>query len=149
MTAPPGASTPDLYNAAIVAEAKATAGAGRLAHPSVSVVCDNPLCGDRVGLDLAVEGGRVAAAGHVTRGCLLTRAAASLVTRHLDGRDLAELPRLRGALEAVLAGAAPPADWPEIGMFTPVAAVRSRHDCVLLPIRAVERALAALREPVP
>jgi nitrogen fixation NifU-like protein len=143
------AASAALYNAAIVAEAKAGAHAGRLERADVAVLCDNPLCGDRVALELEVREGAIAAVGQVTRGCLLTRAAASLLARHLGRRPLADAAILPDAAAAVLAGGAPPADWPELAMFAPVADVASRHDCVLLPFRALARALDELGRRTP
>ena len=53
---PGEAMTTELYNEAILAEAKAGHGSGTLPTPDVSVTCDNPLCGDRVAVDLNVTG---------------------------------------------------------------------------------------------
>jgi NifU-like protein involved in Fe-S cluster formation len=130
-----------LYDAAIVATAKETAKAERLPAPDVTVEEDNPLCGDRITLDLAFADGRVAAIGHKTRGCLLTRAAAVVLARHAVGADPAELRRAIASLRALLAGQEGAPAWPELSMFEPVRAVPSRHDCVLLPFRALETAL--------
>ena len=132
----------DLYDAAIVAEAKANHAAGRLDAPDVSVTCDNPLCGDRVTVDLKLaDGGRVAAIAQHTRGCLLTQAAASLLGQRAPGTDKAALARLSGQVRGLLAGEAVDPDWPELVMFAPVSEVRSRHDCVLLPFEALTEAL--------
>jgi len=131
----------ELYDAAIVATAKETAAAERLPAPDLTVEEDNPLCGDRITLDLAFADGRVAAVGHKTRGCLLTRAAAVVLARRAVGADPAELRRAIASLEALLAGKAGAPFWPELSMFEPVRAVPSRHDCVLLPFRALETAL--------
>lgn len=133
--------TAELYDAAIVATAKETAKAERLPAPDLTVEEDNPLCGDRITLDLAFADGRVAAVGHKTRGCLLTRAAAVVLARHAVGADPAELRRAIASLRALLAGQEGAPAWPELSMFEPVRAVASRHDCVLLPFRALETAL--------
>jgi nitrogen fixation NifU-like protein len=133
----------DLYNDAIIREAKAAAERPRLPEPDASVTRDNPLCGDRVTLDLAfAPDGTVAAAGHKTRGCLLTQAAASLLVRRAAGASPDELERAAADLRAILredAGAEPA--WPELAMFGPVRAVKSRHECVLLPFDALGEAL--------
>ncbi|MEZ5861777.1 MAG: iron-sulfur cluster assembly scaffold protein, partial [Geminicoccaceae bacterium] len=71
-----------LYNRAIIEAARDKRHAGRLEHPGGTATTDNPLCGDRVTLDLEGEAGRVAAVAHKTRGCLLTQAAASLLAAH-------------------------------------------------------------------
>jgi NifU-like protein involved in Fe-S cluster formation len=134
----------DLYNDAIIREANAAAERPRLPEPDASVTRDNPLCGDRVTLDLAfAPDGTVAAAGHKTRGCLLTQAAASLLARRAAGASPEELERAAADLRAILRdgneGEEPA--WPELAMFGPVRAVRSRHECVLLPFDALGEAL--------
>lgn len=135
-----------LYQDALVAEAKARHGAGRLAAPTASVVRDNPLCGDRITLDLQLAGERIAAVAQETRGCLLTQAAASLVARLAREATPAAFERLHEEVVAMLKESREPAQG-ELGMFRPVAAVRSRHSCVLLPFEALAEALAQAREP--
>lgn len=130
-------STDDLYDQAIVAEARAKIGAGRLAAPSVTAECDNPLCGDRITLDLGLAAGRIAAIGHKTRGCLLTQAAASLLSRHALEADPATAAELGRAIRAFLTGT----DDPRFEILRPVRKVKSRHDCVTLPFQALDEAL--------
>lgn len=137
----------ELYNERIVALARAKDGATRLPAPTVTVDCDNPLCGDRILLDLALEGGRVTGIGHKTRGCLLTQASASLLSRLAPGRDRADLGELEAAVRAIMSGSEPPVGAPaEIEVFVPLQKVKSRQDCVLLPFRAMAQALALAEE---
>lgn len=133
----------DLYDAAILAEAKANHAAGRLPEPRLTATCDNPLCGDRVTIDLRLEDGRIAAIAQHTRGCLLTQAAASLIAHHAVGATPADIAAARDQLRALLAGEAVGPSWPQLEMFAPVRDVRSRHDCVLLPFEAMAEALKA------
>ena len=132
-----------LYNDAIVALARSKAGAGRLASPTGRAEADNPLCGDRVRLDVAAEGGHVAAVAHETRGCLLTEAASACLAEALPGRPVEEAAGLHGAIRAWLKGEteAPPLDG--LAVFEPVRAVRSRHDCVLIPFEALRSITAS------
>ncbi len=61
----------ELYQERIVALAKAKTGAGKLAMPTKSARRDNPLCGDRVTIDVTLDGsGRIAEIGQQVRGCL-------------------------------------------------------------------------------
>lgn len=131
----------ELYNQAIIAEARASHAAGRLEGPHGSATCDNPLCGDRVTVDLTLDGGRIGRVAQHTRGCLLTQAAASLIGRHAGGAAPEEVQATAAALRRLLAGEAVEPGWRDLLMFQPVAAVRSRHDCVLLPFEALEEAL--------
>ena len=52
-----------LYQDAILNHAKAAVGQGKLETPTGSAMVDNPLCGDRVTVDIALDGDRIAAVG--------------------------------------------------------------------------------------
>lgn len=131
----------DIYHRRILEEARTATGAGRLDAPDVVVEQDNPLCGDRIRLELALADGRVRELAQTTRGCLLARAAASLLARAAPGRPLSELAELQDRIAAWLAGEGPmPRDVPDLDIFEPARAVKSRHECVLLPFAAVREA---------
>lgn len=131
-----------LYQAAIVGHARAARGKGRLDAPDGSATVDNPLCGDRVTIDVRMEGEQVTALGHQVRGCLLCEAAASVIGGRAIGATRAELDAAAEAVGVMLKGANAAAPWPEMEAFVPVRAHRSRHGCVLLPFEALEKALA-------
>lgn len=99
---------------------------------------DNPLCGDtiilavRCGPDGGVE------LFQRTRGCLLCEAAAQRladIARDADGKALADL---CAAAEHMFETGAP---VDELRVFSPVIAHPARHECVLLPFRALQRIL--------
>ncbi len=69
----------DLYPEPILVLARDASHAGRLAAPEVSATADNPLCGDRVTMDVAFSGGGIGQVRHHTRGCVLCKAAAGLL----------------------------------------------------------------------
>lgn len=139
-------SQAQFYNDAIVAEARANHGAGRLPEPDATLTIDNPLCGDRVTLDLGLADGKVTELAQKTRGCLLTQAAASLLAHHATGLDAPAVERVTAELQRLLQGETVEPSWPDLAMFAPVAAVRSRHACVLLPFQALRQALAQARQ---
>jgi nitrogen fixation NifU-like protein len=134
-------TSPDLYQQALLDLAKAAHGAGTLPSPDGEALRDSPLCGDRVRMQVALEAGRIKTLAHDVKGCLLCRAAASLVGLHGLGLDTAEAEALRGQVAATLAGSEPPPGWPELALFTPVRPHRNRHGCVLLPFEALCAAL--------
>lgn len=132
----------DFYQARILETARAAAGAGRLAAPAGSAEVDNPLCGDRVRVDVDVADGRVTAVAQQVRGCVLCEAAAAIVATRAVGGEAAALAGLEAAVARMLAESGPvPAGWEPLEMFAPVAARPSRHDCVRLPFEALRRAL--------
>ena len=132
--------TETLYNRAIIEAGKDTAHTGRLDHPSGTATADNPLCGDRITLDLEAKGGTITDLSHTTRGCLLTKAAAALLTRHARGRPLAEAQALQAAAKAYLEGERNEPPFPELAVMAPVKAVKSRHDCVTIAFDALAEA---------
>ena len=135
----------DLYHQRMLELAERGDASERLADAEVSVTLDNPLCGDRVRIDLDCAGdGRIDALSHEVRGCVLCRAAAAVLDTHAPGLDADELRAVRDGLRDGLRGerTLPAAhDWPEFAVFEPVAAHKSRHECVLLPFDAVLSAL--------
>ncbi len=134
----------ELYQAALVARAHAGRKRGRLAAPDRSITLDNPLCGDRVTMDLRLADGRIAAVGHQVRGCLLCEAAAETIAMQAPGKSKAEIAQATAAVTAVVKQGArtPDGEWSSLGIFTPVHQVKSRQDCVLLAFEALGKALA-------
>ena len=134
----------DLYRREILRLARDDAHRGRLEAADATATVDNPLCGDRVTIDLALDDGRIEGIRHHTRGCVLCNAAAAVVAAHAGGSAAAELRSVAASLEALLAGDGHAFDepWRELAIFAPVAGHRSRHACVLLPFQAVIEALA-------
>jgi NifU-like protein involved in Fe-S cluster formation len=134
--------TDSLYQDAIKRCAEAGHGHGQLAAASGAAKLSNPLCGDRVRMQVALDAGRISGIAHETKGCLLCRAAASLLGERATGLDEAAIAALAGGLESLLQeGTPPPAGWPELAMFIPAQAHASRHRCILLPLRALQAAL--------
>jgi len=88
--------------------------------------------------------GRIAALSHQVRGCLLCRAAASVIGKHAIDANPDEIERVSHAVAAMLERQAPPAaGWPELEAFVPVHGHRSRHRCVQLPFQALLEAVRA------
>lgn len=138
----------DLYHQAILDLARQATGHGRLEAPQASVRIDNPLCGDRVTLDLEMADDRVSAIGHQVRGCLLCQAAATVIGARAPGQSAAALRATADRLRRLIVDGAGAVDgapveglWPELAAFAPVHRHKSRHECVLLPFIALDRAL--------
>jgi nitrogen fixation protein NifU and related proteins len=131
-----------LYQDRIVALAKARTGAGRLASPTKSARRDNPLCGDRVVIDVTLDGGgKIAEIGHQVRGCLLCQASASALASVAVGRDAAGIEKARLDAERAIGREEGEAGEP-FAAFAPVKAHKARHECVLLPFEALQDALS-------
>ena len=133
-----------IYQRELLRLARAAIGAGRLEAPGGSSTLENPLCGDRVTVDVRLREGRIVAVAHRVRGCVLCEAAASIIGRAAEGATPGDVRDVRVGLAAMLrAGGSPPGgDWAELEVFTPVRAVPSRHACALLPFDALAAAIA-------
>ncbi len=122
-------------------------GKGRLEAPDASATVDNPLCGDRVTIDIRRSGSRggdrVTEIGQVVRGCVLCEAAAAIVVEAGTGAAEADLRAVSDRVRRMLEDDEPPpeGEWRKAGMFVPVRSHPSRHDCVLLPFQALLEAL--------
>ena len=132
-----------IYNAQMLRLAAEAAGAGRLAERDASAEIVNPVCGDRIRVDIRTEGARIAALGYEVHACVLTQASASLLGRHAVERTAAEIREVAERIEAMLRedSGAPGGDWSDYAALEPVRAHSSRHECVMLPLRALLAAL--------
>jgi len=128
-----------LYRRELLRLAADAAGAGFLPAPDAVATAHNPACGDRVRIELALDGGRVTALAHTSQACILTQASAALLAGAAPGQDRAGLAVLAAAVRAMLQGGGPaPAGY---GVFEAVAGHAGRHVCVLLPFEAALKAL--------
>jgi nitrogen fixation NifU-like protein len=129
-----------LYRREILRLAADALGAGRLTAPQGAATAHNPACGDRVTVELALAGDRIAALAHTTQACVLTQASAALLAGAALGQDGRGLAALAAAVRGFLAGGPSPEGY---GVFEGVAAHAGRHACVLLPLEAALGAFEA------
>jgi nitrogen fixation protein NifU and related proteins len=99
---------------------------GHLEHPDIHAADTNPLCGDRIELDLQVADGRVSEVRFSGRGCAISQAAASMLTERIEGATLDELRALN------------PADVLEM---LGVAIGPARQRCALLSLRVLHQGI--------
>ena len=127
-----------LYQDTLLKLAKDAPHKGRLDPNDASIRLDNPLCGDRVRIDLRLEGERIVDLAHEVRGCILCQAAAGIIGLRAVGLDRQGVADLAEQVDRMLAGEKPTIS--ELEAFGPVASHRSRHDCVRLPFQALREA---------
>lgn len=119
------------YSATVLEHFRRPRRSGALESPSVSAEGTNPLCGDRVRVQLAVADGRVTAARFTAEACAVSVAAASLLLERVEGAMLDDIAGI-GAEDviALLDVTLPPA----------------RRRCATLALEAVHDAVATARE---
>jgi nitrogen fixation NifU-like protein len=100
---------------------------GAVADASVSVEGANPLCGDRIRVELRIGGDTIEAAGFTADACALCIASASVLTEHARGMRLSDAAAIDGAwITRALEGEPP----------------KARAKCALLPLDTLKRAIA-------
>ena len=145
-----------VYQENILALAAREDGGGVLPAPTASVKKSNPLCGDEILLTAQIDGGRIVALAHRTRGCLLCRAAAARFwlwreETKPDSRALldfaARAQKMFSRNAAITTENGDATFVEELRTFAPVVAHPSRHGCVLLPFWAATDLAASLKNP--
>ena len=133
----------DLYQKEIIQLARQSRQRLTLGSPKHSARVDNPLCGDRITVDLIIEFGTVKEIGIKVRGCALCEAASELLMLNSVGLTSANLMYAKSNLLDYLSSKQDTPPWTQLTVFKPVKEIPSRHDCVLLPFLAVGKAFSS------
>ena len=116
----------DIYRQYILEHYRDPRNHGHLDQPDIHAADTNPLCGDRVELDLQVADDRVTEVRFSGRGCAISQASASMLTERIEGATLEELRTLKPADVLEMLGV-------EIGP--------ARQRCALLSLRVLHQGI--------
>jgi nitrogen fixation NifU-like protein len=122
----------ELYRDFILDHYRNPRNAGTLEGPDATFEDNNPLCGDRIRIDLRIDGGMVKDIKFKGRGCAISQAAASLLTEDVKGKSLADIEHI--GKDDVLRN---------IGINVSPA----RLKCALLGLKVLKQALSLRYEP--
>ena len=87
----------DLYRDYLLEHYRRPHNFGVIEEPSATFEGANPLCGDRITMQLAVKDGVVTDIGFTGRGCAISQASASLLTDEVRGKPVGDV----AAIQAV------------------------------------------------
>jgi nitrogen fixation protein NifU and related proteins len=138
----------DLYQATIVEHDRAPHNCGRLASATHQATVDNPLCGDEITVQARIVDGTVQDVAFEARGCVVSRAAASIMTTMVRGCTTDAVRQLSDAFEHFVQtapDAAIPDELGELRAFSGVRRFRSRRVCAMLAFRTLLQALGTDR----
>ncbi len=133
----------ELYQEVILDHNKRPRNFGRLAAANRGASGDNPLCGDRIDLEVELRDGRIEDIAFTGAGCAISTASASLMTEAVKGRPLAEAEALADRFRTLMTGAEPAGE--ELGKLAALTGVRAypmRVKCATLPWHTLRSALA-------
>lgn len=85
----------DLYRDYILEHYRRPHNFGVLESPSASFEGANPLCGDRITMQLGIRDGKVAEVAFTGRGCAISQASASLLTDEVKGMTVEQAAAFR------------------------------------------------------
>lgn len=78
----------DLYRENILEHYQNPSNFGTIDGPDITYEDTNPLCGDRIRIDLRIIDGKIAEIKFSGRGCAISQASTSILTEMVDGQDL-------------------------------------------------------------
>lgn len=123
-----------------------------LSHATGTSEGFNPLCGDRVSVEVEIDHGVIRDIGFQGTGCAISRASASMMTASLKGTTVDEAEQLFDRFHRMLTGSRPGEEVAEaLGKLAVFAGVRefpSRIKCATLPWHTAHAALSGSAEPV-
>lgn len=103
---------------------------GVIAHPDLSLIKENALCGDIISWTLSIKHGVIEKAKFMGKGCLLSQAAASMLAEALQQKKVEDILLLQE--QDILQ---------KVGDFGP-----TRAQCALLSLRALQSGLTSFAD---
>ena len=131
----------DLYQEVILDHGKRPRNFGKLDNASVKAEGFNPLCGDRLTLELKLDNGIVKDAKFTGAGCAISVASASLMTETLKGKTRAEVQNIFENFHQLLTTDSPVPDMGKLAVFSGVREFPARVKCATLAWHTLQAAL--------
>jgi len=138
----------DLYQQVILDHNRKPRNFRTLANPSRTAEGYNPLCGDRLTVEMALEGEVIRDIGFQGSGCAIFKASASMMTADLKGKTVTEAEAVFERFRAMLTENGPDTELGKLGVFAGVREFPSRIKCATLAWHTIHAALAGRAEPV-
>ena len=140
----------DLYQEVILDHNKSPHNFGPLPNATATADGHNPLCGDRLTLQISMDGDRIAQIAFEGSGCAISKASASLMTEAIKGHTVAEAEALFDRFHALVTT---PPDAPvsteglgKLAVFAGVREYPARVTCASLAWHTMKNAVGAVAE---
>jgi nitrogen fixation protein NifU and related proteins len=142
----------ELYQQVILDHNRKPRNFRRLPSPTQTAEGYNPLCGDRVSVELELEGDLIRDIAFQGSGCAISKASASMMTASLKGKTVEAAGEAFEQFHGMLTDDRPSGEFPAtLGKLAAFAGVREfpiRIKCATLPWHTLRAALAGKAEPV-
>ena len=133
----------DLYQEVIMDHYRSPRNSGPLDDPTAEARGNNPLCGDRISVQVRVEDDCIDDMRYQARGCAISIASASMMSERLKGVSIAEAERQFSEFMERMTGPEPAenGEIDELSALMGVRAFPTRVKCATLPWHAAVAAL--------
>ena len=139
----------DLYQETILDHSKWPRNTGTLADATHTAQGHNPLCGDRLSLQLKLENGHITGVRFQGAGCAISTASASLMTEVIKGKTPEEAESSFQKFHSLLTeDRAPASDLGKLAVFSGVRQYPMRVKCATLAWHTLRAALHGEGKPV-
>ena len=135
-----------LYNRELMALSAQVSAPKPLERPDAKATVVSLICGSEVTVELALKEGRIEDFGYAIEACSLTKAVTAIMARAACGKKREDIAAVAVAVQDMLEKKAPPpsGDWAALKILVPVIDYKARHETIMLPFVAVEKAFAAV-----
>ena len=139
----------DLYQETILDHSKRPRNTGALEQATHSAEGYNPLCGDKLRLQLKLESGHITGVRFQGTGCAISTASASIMTEAIKGKTPEEAESAFQKFHGLLTEDRPPApDLGKLAVFSGVREYPMRVKCATLAWHTLRAALRGEEQPV-
>lgn len=118
--------TNDIYQEVILDSYQNPKNFGKLQKPSVIQEEMNAFCGDKIRMELKIESDKITEVAFSGQGCVISIAAASLLTQHIKDKKLDQVAKLKKE---------------EVSKFLGITLSPTRLKCAWLPWEVLQKAL--------
>ncbi len=140
----------ELYQEVILDHNKKPRNFGRLENPDREAEGDNPLCGDQYTVSVRLnDSDNVEAISFNGDGCAISKAAASMMTQHVEGKSVEEAESLIDAFRELLTGKRSGEEderLRHLKVFQSVSSRPERIKCAVLPWHTLRAAFQGKQE---
>ena len=133
-----------MYQAAILEQARKQKHRGVLDPADARQEGVNPSCGDELLVTLRQSGGRLSAVRYQGKGCAVSQASAALMAQAVEGAEPSRARELIGHVKAMIHGEGVHPDLGELAVLEGVRKLPARVKCAALAWTTLDAALAQL-----
>jgi nitrogen fixation NifU-like protein len=137
----------DLYRRVIMDHYKNPRNRGQLEDGAVSIDLHNPTCGDRISLQLQLDGDIVKNAKFVGEGCSISMSSASMMTDAVKGKNLNEALQMAEDFSSLMKGQSVEFEYEDIEALSGVNKFPARIKCATLAWNALRKGVEQANQP--